>query len=149
MKVTNIKVIERENDNWKNYKKAPRIHVFVTKETIFDNLSNRHVRPHTLYKKVAVQPALIAMGFDPADCIVKWSQTAGCSCRCSPGFLISSKSGKYLPRIDAYVDVEGEDAEVAADKQPRELPIPTSTGVIVPRNAQELISALLNQTIEK
>ncbi len=152
MRVTEVKVIERKlkhnprshGRNWRDYAKPPRIYVFV-KENVFENLSNRRVRPHTMYKKFAVTPALEALGLDVADCTVAWKQKAGCDCGCSPAFIVTSKSGaRMMPRSDAYVNVEGADAAIDADKQPRTLAIATRGGVVKPSNVNELIRALLN-----
>jgi len=43
---------------------------------------------------------LEAMGL-PADTKVRWSQYAGCSCPCSPGFVVDGHS-----RHDVHVTVE-------------------------------------------
>ena len=77
-----------------------RIHVFLEGETIIQNLENRHQRPYTVYKKEILPSVLRQMGL-PADTKARWSQKAGCSCGCSPAFIIEGNYGKTV-----YVTVE-------------------------------------------
>lgn len=66
-----------------------RIYFDVSDETILDNLANRKSRPYTEYRKL-LPTVFEALEFDPSDPNLKasWSQYAGCSCPCSPGFVI-------------------------------------------------------------
>lgn len=77
-----------------------RVHVFTKGESILENLQNRRQRPHTVYKKEVIPAVLAAMGL-PADTKVRWSQKAGCTCGCSPGFIVDAVRG-----VTAYVTVE-------------------------------------------
>lgn len=85
-----------------------RLHIFHSGETILENLMDRHNRPFNLYKKVVV-PVVLAelkkMNVAPRD--FSWSQKAGCSCGCSPGFRFSVMGASY----DIYVDVTAADFE--------------------------------------
>lgn len=72
-----------------------RVHVFEQGETILENLVNRRERPSKRYKAVvlAQHPELEGR--------IRWSQTAGCGCGCSPGFI-----------VDHTVRVEGTPADI-------------------------------------
>lgn len=62
-----------------------RIYIEVQGETIMDNLMNRKSRPYQQYKALMPQIFdLLNIEHKP----VAWSQHAGCSCPCSPGFII-------------------------------------------------------------
>jgi hypothetical protein len=74
----------REHNAKDRFSKS-RIYINVQGETIIDNLMNRKSRPYQQYK------ALMPMIFELLDIEPKpvtWSQYAGCSCPCSPGFII-------------------------------------------------------------
>lgn len=80
--------------------KKARVYIFPKGESVWDNLMNRHSRPATVYKKEVIPHVLTAMGL-ASDTKVRWSQTAGCGCGCSPGFIIDSVLG-----TEVFVDVE-------------------------------------------
>jgi len=61
----------------------------------------RYNKPHQVYKKQVIPQVLKRMGL-PADTKVRWSQYAGCSCPCSPGFIVSHPGVK--PK-DVFVTV--------------------------------------------
>ena len=100
LQVKNIQIRERGNVPYKEWVKQTRIYVWPQGESIMDNLMNRKQRPYTAYKKEVIPAVLKAMGL-PADTKVRWSQYAGCSCPCSPGFVVDGHS-----RHDVHVDVE-------------------------------------------
>ena len=100
IKASNIEICERGNVTWREYSKQTRIYVWPKGETIMQNLMNRKQREHTVYKKEVIPGVLEAMGL-PTDTKVRWSQYAGCSCPCSPGFIVDGDS-----RRDVHVTVE-------------------------------------------
>ena len=100
LQVKNIQIRDRNNAPYKEWAKQTRIYVWPQGETIMDNLMNRKQRPHTTYKKEVIPSVLEKMGL-PADTKVRWSQYAGCSCPCSPGFIVDGDS-----RRDVHVTVE-------------------------------------------
>jgi len=102
LQVKNIEIRERGNVSYKEWIKQTRIYVWPQGESIMDNLQNRRQRPYTAYKKEVIPAVLKEMGL-PADTKVRWSQYAGCSCPCSPGFVVDGDS-----RRDVHVDVEAE-----------------------------------------
>lgn len=69
-----------------------RIYVHPERETVLENLENRRNRPWQEWRKSAVPVALAALGL-PSDTRVSWSQKAGCSCGCSPGFIVKEHWG--------------------------------------------------------
>jgi len=75
--------------------KKPRVYVWIEDETVLENLVNRRSRPVEVYRAVALQ-ALTDLGI-PFEKI-RWSQKAGCSCPCSPGFIVDGPYQGGLPR---------------------------------------------------
>lgn len=83
----------------------PRIYITPEGETIRENfLHGRHNRPYTLYKKEVLPQLFRKLGLNPET--VSWSQKAGCSCPCSPGFIVRSWDIPYDIHVtvtDQYV----------------------------------------------
>lgn len=73
----------------KRYTKA-RVYFSFKGETVLDNLMNRKGRPYNALRREAMPEVLKQMGL-PADTKVRWSQYAGCSCPCSPGFIVEDE----------------------------------------------------------
>ena len=94
MEIANVKVNPQDG----RYTKT-RIYVFPTGESVMENLVNRRARPHSVYRKEVLPKLFAQLGWD-AGTKVKWSQYAGCSCPCSPGFIVDSVYGKNV-----FVDV--------------------------------------------
>lgn len=98
------------------YYAAPRLYVSVEDETIFENLMNRHSRPYNAYKT-------LIHGSDLDEIIdlskLSWSQKAGCSCPCSPGFILKPQSIRLSDTAiwsywDAWVTFADVNAKVPA-----------------------------------
>lgn len=100
MQATKIDIRSRDNVSYKDWVKQTRIYVWPQGESLMDNLMNRKQRPFAQYKKEVIPSVLEAMGL-PTDTKVRWSQYAGCSCPCSPGFVVDGDS-----RRDVHVEVE-------------------------------------------
>ena len=83
--------------------KKSRLYIFEKNENLIDNLSGRFNRPYTLYRKLLPDiykhminypklnfknrfPKITKDIFTQAN----WSQTAGCRCGCSPGFIMKN-----------------------------------------------------------
>jgi hypothetical protein len=90
MNIIKIKKIECEKLGVKT-----RIYVWLKNENMLENMANRFSRPYDVYKQ-EVLPKLEL----PAGAKVRWSQKAGCSCGCSPGFVVDAVLG-----YDIHVDV--------------------------------------------
>lgn len=93
MKIT----VEKRHTN--DYNKA-RVYIFPKGETIIENFFNRRSRPYNLYKKDVMPTVLNELDL-PTDTRMNWSQKAGCSCGCSPGFILPDYRG-----FNVFVDVE-------------------------------------------
>ncbi|MFA6569977.1 MAG: hypothetical protein WCT77_01935 [Bacteroidota bacterium] len=70
-----------------------RIYLFPAKETVWENFNNRRQRPRDLWRKIALQ-TLEKFGYN--DLKIVFSQKAGCTCGCSPGFIANVKNGKEI-----------------------------------------------------
>lgn len=88
---------------WDGQRTKGRVYVQLTGETILENLDNRHARPIKQYREFAKQ-ALADLGI--ADTTLHWSQRAGCSCPCSPGFISDSPE---LERRTVVVTISAHD----------------------------------------
>jgi len=67
-------------------RKCPRVYFFEKNESILAHLNRRHYRPHQEYRKLL--PKVYEQLDFPLGVKAKWSQYAGCSCPCSPGFIL-------------------------------------------------------------
>lgn len=65
----------------------PRIYIFPRDESIAEQFFNRKERPYKIWRKEVLPQVWEQLGIDSAK--VRWSQYAGCSCPCSPGFIIT------------------------------------------------------------
>ena len=107
LKVVSYKVTRSVVSGPRNHRRIA--YVWPKGETVMENLQNRRIRPVDAYRE-AVNEVLqtLAKGM-PAwqaklvlDKKPRWSQKAGCSCGCSPGFLLS----EHLPDGDIHIEVE-------------------------------------------
>ena len=89
----------------RSFYKAPRIYIWIKGETILQNLANRRSRPHRMYRERVLPTVFAKLGWD-AKTKVRWSQYAGCSCPCSPGFVVTGM--RPHPPMDIHVTVEEE-----------------------------------------
>lgn len=88
-----LKITEFEKrPNRDSRRSKTRIYVWAEKESVLENLANRRSRPHQLYKK-HVMAEILERANLPVVTKVRWSQTAGCSCGCSPGFIVDGSYG--------------------------------------------------------
>lgn len=90
---------------WREYDAKPRLYVSTPGETLLDNLVNRTSRPHTVwaaYLKDAMRQLEL-----PGT--IRWSQKAGCSCPCSPGFILTDGPDKLVDyaRYDVWATIYG------------------------------------------
>lgn len=70
-----------------------RIYLFPKNEGVWENFEKRWNRPVATWNKIALQ-VLDKYGF--TDCKISFSQKAGCTCGCSPGFIADVKNGREL-----------------------------------------------------
>lgn len=120
MKMKSLEVRNRtlHSANARDYNKAPRVYVWPEGETILDNLANRKTRPYNEFRKLVEQPALAALGLNSTTHKLAWSQYAGCSCPCSPGFVVKSRAGYDYrgERVDLHCTVvdDGDSTQLLA-----------------------------------
>ena len=92
---------------WKAYSQSPRMYVSVSDETVLDNLVNRKRRPYNVYKTL-IHSSGISEVLNLSE--LRWSQRAGCTCPCSPGFVLGRQSmqigEKSFHHFDACVTLE-------------------------------------------
>lgn len=105
MKVKSVKV-----KNVCEFKK-PRVYFFVD-ETILENLQNRRSRPYNEYRKLIPQVLKKAnkqqdkeLPKFPENTKACWSQKAGCSCGCSPGFILQTDHWA-LEGLEIFVELK-------------------------------------------
>ena len=68
---------------------TPRIFLDVAGESLLENIViGRWTRPHAAVKAAVMPQVLESLGLSGAK--VRWSQFAGCSCPCSPGFIVTT-----------------------------------------------------------
>jgi len=109
----------------REYFKKPR--VYVSTDEAFDlaeDLVNRTRRPYTAWRK-SVQRLFMELGV-PVDLDgMRWSQYAGCSCPCSPGFVLKRQETIFtelgpIVYYDIWVELTGA-PKVDESKAPRQL----------------------------
>jgi len=83
--------VNRKNERYKNYHK---IYIFIDKETIFENLTERKYRNYKDYKTFVIPKLMEMLDFMfplHYKSVMKdkwgWKQDCGCKCPCSPGFI--------------------------------------------------------------
>ena len=89
------------------YTAKPRLYVHVDGENILENLAFRTNRPSRLYREIL--PAAFKKLGIPGDTKAYWSQKAGCSCGCSPGFVLDFPRDVIPERKDYWVTVTARD----------------------------------------
>ena len=97
LSIARVKVQDAERSQNKT-----RVYCFLVGESLHQNLVERFSRPHDLYKKTIAQ-RLVKMGLISSPKDLSWSQTAGCSCGCSPGFIL--KNGQVGKEV--FIDLKG------------------------------------------
>ena len=112
--------------NWREFSAAPRLYVS-TNDSILQNLEDRRRRPYTLWKKL-LPSAVASVGLDLDMTPLRWSQYAGCSCACSPGFIlprqsivISPDAERGMPFFDVVVTLKG--APTVDERKPARVPV--------------------------
>lgn len=72
-----------------------RVYPFLTSESVMDNLSARYDRTYTEVGRVVMPAVLAELGL-PANTKYGWNQKAGCSCGCSPGFVVQATGAEVF-----------------------------------------------------
>lgn len=126
--------------SYREFDAKPRMYFFVEGENLLENFANRFDRPSKLYRQFVPQ-VLEQLGLDPGTKVI-WSQKAGCSCGCSPAFIVQADprvtgnrihetgqlvswqtvdgerkraEAEHARPCDIYITIKGEDAKVKDD----------------------------------
>ena len=120
--------IGRDDSMRRRNRKPARVYVYVPNETIMENLMNRRNRPFVEYKKHIMPTVLDALpemiahlknknanNVGHVDEVLKarWSQRAGCTCPCSPGFIVDGITAHWGEEVDVWVRVGADEEEVS------------------------------------
>ena len=120
-----VAIIERRWDgSSRDYEKAPRMYVSTDEAfDVLEDLTNRTRRPHMAWKKI-IKP-LIETYLPQLDVSkMAWDQHAGCTCSCSPGFVLKNTGKAFdgISRYDVFVKLVGA-PKVDETKAPRVLEV--------------------------
>jgi hypothetical protein len=107
-----IKERRYNHNDKRGYSVAPRMYVWADETfNIAEDMMNRTRRPHTEWKKI-IKPLFAS--YLPQVSLEKfsWSQYAGCTCPCSPGFILGKQSvlledGRVFWPFDIHVTLKG------------------------------------------
>ena len=79
------------------YLAKPRLYIEPTDWNVNEDLfeGGRFNRPHIDFKRHLLADTLTQAGLDPTQIKASWSQTAGCRCGCSPGFILTGATTQF------------------------------------------------------
>lgn len=110
--------VSRKGGTYREQNSKSHLSVYMKGESIWDNLMNRRNRPTKIWKMVG-ETALASLGMEE-ELFAKmyWNQKAGCSCPCSPAFVMPNLFGFYF-----FIEVE---ADPMLEKKDKDLadPVP-------------------------
>lgn len=103
MRIKDVTVERYPNRQNQLNKYKQRIFIYPHKESLWDDVANRHSRPHMMYKK-EILPLLIKKLKSENKKVYKllkdvkwqWKQKCVCSCGCSPGFIGEPIDNQYF-----------------------------------------------------
>jgi hypothetical protein len=103
--------VRRKGGTWREQNSKSHLSVHMLGESIWDNLMNRRNRPTKIWKMVG-ETAMASIQM-PEELFAKmyWNQRAGCSCGCSPAFVMPNLFGFYF-----YIEVEADPMLEKQDK---------------------------------
>jgi len=108
---TELIVRPSNNRKGESFRDKHKIYIFHDKESIIDNIIERHNRPYETYKELVLPKLMELLDFKfPSHhaSVMKekwsWRQNCGCSvCPCSPGFV--GNNGVVIP-LDIFVTIK-------------------------------------------
>ena len=106
--------VSRKGERYREQHSKSHLSVYMKGESIWDNLMNRRNRPTKIWKMVG-ETALASLGMEE-ELFAKmyWNQKAGCSCPCSPAFVMPNVFGYYFSiTVEADPMLEKADKEIA------------------------------------
>lgn len=81
--------------------KKPRVYAHADVPfNVLEDLENRGRRPHKVYRPLVIE-ALAQIGLTGVK--LNWSQYAGCTCPCSPGFILTPTTQAVQHGLDIWV----------------------------------------------
>lgn len=86
---------------WSHFDSKPRLYISIADEKLLENFAFRFDRPVAEYRKLL--PEMFKKLGLPATTTARWSQKAGCSCGCSPGFILT---GSGVRNTDFWVTLK-------------------------------------------
>lgn len=112
-KIVSYKITKCEERSGEPKRQYNKLYIWLSDETIIQNLVNRRSRPYTEYKKLVIPLLMDKLKTDHPTIYEKlkndkwgWNQNCGCSmCPCSPGFIGSYSPYDYYT-IDATITNE-------------------------------------------
>lgn len=91
LELVTVDVRAATKSTWRPNKRT-RVYFWPEGESILQNLFvGRHTRPYLEFRKQLMADVLKQAGVREQK--AAWSQRAGCSCPCSPGFILEDKAG--------------------------------------------------------
>jgi len=93
----------------RRYHSNSKVYVFEDGESIIENLMERRQRPSARYKAIVLEQHPELEGK------IRWSQKAGCSCGCSPGFLVDHTVRKDGSPADIFITITTKPPEPIVD----------------------------------
>lgn len=104
------------NGDWRSYEAKPRVYVWFKDESVGANLVTRFERKPNRYRPY-VKAVLADLGVEYDK--LAWGQKAGCSCGCSPGYVLTlskDESGRTIwpecapksGRFDIHITIDAE-----------------------------------------
>lgn len=119
-----------------------RIYVWPENENVLTNfMVGRRNRPVDAYRKVLLDEVLPALGIENAK--VGWRRKAGCSCGCSPGFVLVDTDGRQRSHrvqgmiADIHVTIRRADHECDFST----LPVCSTCGTAAPEVVEAISEA--------
>ncbi len=85
-----------------------RVYIHTSGESLAENLMGRRTRPYNVYKKELLPKLAQLLGLNLDELDLRWSQKAGCTCSCSPGFV----DGSYRLTRDIHVTITADSSWV-------------------------------------
>ena len=98
--------LQNERRTFRDLNRRVRVHVWTDEPfNVLEDLQNRNRRPHQAWL-APVQSILAELGFTGIK--LRWSQYAGCSCPCSPGFIMVDGAVQHgLRGGDLFITLAG------------------------------------------
>lgn len=111
---------ERVRSYGRDISKKARVYASPQGETVLENFfGGRHNRPHRELQRqirAVVDAELIVAGYNPQKW--SWSQKAGCTCPCSPGWIVSGEPGRMdCDDVEVFVTYQIEEVKQDQDAQ--------------------------------